>query len=340
MPEYRIGKLNGRFVVTWVDDTGIRRRHRLDAQSRKEAENAAVDIARSNQKSTKSVKIEDLWKAYVLDRQGKPIAVTMKYTGKAILEHFGAMRYDQLVTEDSREYFRVRSAKGIAQGSVWTELGHLRAVLLWAKETARLIPFAPHIERPQKPAPKERYLVLKEIEALLSAKCEPHIRVAILIMLTTAARVGAVLDLTWDRIDFERGQINFRIDSTQPRKGRAIVPMNARLRTILLETKRGALTDYVIEWGGAPIKQLRNGFLAACRNAKLEGVTPHVLRHTAGVHMAEGGMPMQLISQYMGHSSTSVTERVYARYSPNFLRGAADILNFSTLSENLIPEEP
>lgn len=335
MQEYRIGKLKGRFVVTWVDDTGVRRRHRLDAQSRKEAEVAALEFAQAQpaHKKPQGLTIGDLWDAYVTDRQGKPIAETMKYTGKAILAHFGSIRYDKLTTEDSREYLKVRTAKGIAQGSVWTELGHLRTALVWSYEKARLIPFAPHIERPQKPSPKERYLDLKEIEALLSAKCEPHIRVAILIMLTTAARVGAVLDLTWDRVDFERGQINFRLDSKGPRKGRAIVPMNSRLRALLLETKQGAITDYVIEYGGAPIKQLRNGFLAACRNANLEDVTPHVLRHTAGVHMAEGGMPMSQISQYMGHSSTSVTEKVYARYSPNFLRVGAEILNFSTLSE-------
>lgn len=333
MPEYRIGKLKGRFVVTWIDGMGVRRRHRLDAQSRKEAESEALDVARSHSTAKSSPTIAELWDAYVKDRHGRPIAATMKYTGKAVLAYFGSKRYDQLVTEDSRQYLRIRSAQGIAQGSVWTELGHLRSVLTWSFEKARMIPFAPHIERPPKPAPKERYLLREEIATLLAAECEPHIRVAILVMLTTAARVGAVLDLTWDRVDFERGQINFRLNPTQPRKGRAIVPINDRLRALLVETKRGAITDYVIEWGGEPIKSIRNGFVKACQNAKLKGVTPHVLRHTAGVHMAEGGMPMQMIAQYMGHSSTAVTERVYARYSPNFLRGAAEILNFSTLSD-------
>jgi integrase len=35
---------------------------------------------------------------------------------------------------------------------------------------------------------------------------------------------------------------------------------------------------------------------------------------------------MSEISQYLGHSSTSVTERVYARYSPDYLRRAATAL--------------
>lgn len=68
---------------------------------------------------------------------------------------------------------------------------------------------------------------------LIAADCEPHIRLAILLMLTTAARVGAVLDLTWDRVDMERGQINLRVDQEGPRKGRAVVPINGTLRAAL-----------------------------------------------------------------------------------------------------------
>lgn len=51
-----------------------------------------------------------------------------------------------------------------------------------------------------------------------------------------------------------------------------------------------------------------------------------VLRHTAGVYMAEAGVPMEEISQYLGHTSTKVTERVYARYSPEYLRNASNAI--------------
>jgi len=37
---------------------------------------------------------------------------------------------------------------------------------------------------------------------------------------------------------------------------------------------------------------------------------------------------MAEISQFLGHSSTRVTEQVYARFSPDYLRGAADTLVF------------
>ena len=69
-----------------------------------------------------------------------------------------------------------------------------------------------------------------EIRRLLDADRQPRIKQAILLMLTTARRVGAVPDLTWDRVDLGRGQVNLRGDMLGPRKGRAIIPLNARLR--------------------------------------------------------------------------------------------------------------
>lgn len=331
MSEYRIGRLNGRYVVTWRDDAGTRRRYRLDSLTAKEAESEAIDVIRRETLGKRALTVADIWTAYIADRKGRPIAETMGYTGKAVLAHFGALRPDQIDADLCRSYSKIRKAAGIAQGSVWTELGHLQSALRWAHLTVRLIDFAPHIDRPQKPAPKDRYLTRPEIDRLLAAECEPHVRLAILLMLTTAGRVGAVLELTWDRVNFDRGQINLRVDTEGPRKGRAVVPMNATLRAALNAAKEAALSDYVVEWAGGPIASIRNGFKAACGRAGLADVTPHVLRHTAGVHMAEAGVPMQLIAQYLGHSSTSITERVYARFSPNYMRDAADVLDFGKL---------
>jgi len=150
-------------------------------------------------------------------------------------------------------------------------------------------------------------------------------------MRSTAARVGAVLELTWARVGLERGQINLRTDATGPRKGRAVVPINAGLRAALTSAREAARTDYVIEWAGEPVKGIKTGFNAAVKAAGLEKVSPHVLRHTAAVHMAEAGIPMDEISQYLGHSNVGVTARVYARFSPDHLRKAADVLDFTKI---------
>jgi len=38
---------------------------------------------------------------------------------------------------------------------------------------------------------------------------------------------------------------------------------------------------------------------------------------------------MSRISQYLGHSNTTVTERVYTRFAPDHLREEAGILDFT-----------
>ncbi|WP_254701745.1 site-specific integrase [Roseovarius sp. THAF27] len=137
----------------------------------------------------------------------------------------------------------------------------------------------------------------------------------------------AVLELTWDRVDFERGQINLRTGEGQ-RKGRAIVPMTESLRVALLEARNAALSDYVVEWAGGPVKSIKKSFKVAAGDAGLSEVSPHVLRHTAAVHMAEAGIPMDEIAQYLGHSDSRITASTYARYSPEHLRKAASALEF------------
>lgn len=329
MPDYRIGRLNGRFTVSWWEG-GKRRRYRLDARTPKDAEREAIDLIRRKVPPVTGQTVASLWEAYRAARQGRPVARTMGSTGKPVIAHFGALRPDQITTDHCRAYAAWRRKAGIAQGSIWTELGHLRTVTTWAL-AERLIDHAPAIERPAKPAPKDRYLTLAEIGLLLAADCLPHIRLAILLMLTTAGRIGAVLDLTWARVDLERGVINLRATLEGPRKGRAVVPVNGSLRAALLTAREAALSDYVVEWAGSGLRSITNGFAAAVRNAGLTGVTPHVLRHTAAVHMAEGGIPMEEISQYLGHSNLEVTRRVYARFSPQHLSKAAEILDFGKL---------
>ncbi len=62
------------------------------------------------------------------------------------------------------------------------------------------------------------------------------------------------------------------------------------------------------------------------KRAGLSDVVPHDLRHSAAVWMAEAGVSMDEIAQYLEHSSPAVTFKVYARFSPDYLRKAASAL--------------
>jgi integrase len=154
----------------------------------------------------------------------------------------------------------------------------------------------------------------------------PHVRLFIILAISTAARMTALLQLTWDRVDWERSLIQLH-DPNRPRtnKGRALVPMNGTARAALMEARDAALSDFVIEWNGRPIGNIHRGLNNALVRAglKVPQDGAHLLRHTSAVLMAEDSVPMSEIAQYLGHRSVTTTERIYARFSPDYLRRAA-----------------
>lgn len=331
MSGYRIGHLGEKFVLVFEQD-GKRRRFRLNAKDASEAHRIApgiyADLTRPRGK-----KVQDLWKAYVQDKEGRAVIDTMVHTWKALRDRFGTMDAEAITIADCREHMKERRAKSIADGTLLTELGHLRMVLKWAEKN-RLIDRAPHIERPSKPNPSERYLTRQQARALRDASTVPHVKLFIVLAQTTGARSAALLQLTWDRVDFDRGLIDLRNpEIVVPHKGRAIVPMNRDARAALMEARSGALSPYVIEWAGKKVRSVRRGLRVTAQRAGVGHVSPHMLRHSTAVHLAEAGVPMSEIAQYLGHANTRETERVYARYSPTHLRNAAATLEYDDLSE-------
>jgi integrase len=194
-------------------------------------------------------------------------------------------------------------------------------------------------EMPAPPPPKDVYLTREQYRALReAARTTPHLHLFVVLAYTTAGRKSAILELTWDRVDFERGLIQLSrtvlspiemAKSEVPRnnKRRALVPMTETARKALLQAKAAALTDHVIEYAGDPVAEIKKAFRRAVERAGLPAVvSPHALRHTAAVHMAESGVPMAEIAQFLGHTSEAIMFKIYARFSPTYLRKAADAL--------------
>ena len=42
--------------------------------------------------------------------------------------------------------------------------------------------------------------------------------------------------------------------------------------------------------------------------------------------MAKHGVPIKEISKYLGHSSITITERVYAKYYPEFMKESVSVM--------------
>lgn len=316
----------GRWYAVYYEG-GTRRRQALGTDDKQIAELALARF-RAELNKPKGQTVAHLWQAYEADNAGKAVITTMGYTWRALKGRFGHLQTSDITVEVCRAHTAARRGAGIKNGTIWTELGHLRMVMLWA-EKRRLIDRAPYIERPAKPDPKRRHLTKREAVSLIEAATTPHIRLFIVLALATAGRREALLSLTWDRVDFESGLISLRDpDDPTRRKGRATVPMNRMLRKELALAKEGAQTDHVIEWGAAPVRSVKKGLGTAGEKAGLSGISAHILRHTAAVWMRQAGRPIGEIAEYLGHSDEKVTARVYARYGPEHLRDASDALVF------------
>lgn len=318
---WRLNRFRGEWAIVWDewhDGARHRRRYKLGTKDAAEAERLAparyAELTRP-----KGTTVADLWAAYCADRQGRPITETMRHTWKALAPHFGTTEGEDVSTAQCRAYADARRDQGRSDGSIHTELGHLATVLNWAGRQ-RLIDRTPFVERPPKPAPKEDYLTREEVGRMLAADLMPHVRLAIIVLIATGARVTAALELTWDRVDFERGQVNLRNPFDRGRrKGRAIVAMNRQLRAALAEARDNARTPFVIEYAGRPVASIKRSLHRAGTLIGRDDVSAHMFRHSAAVWLAEDGHRMDEIAQFLGHTNPAVTYRVYARYSPGHL---------------------
>ena len=243
----------------------------------------------------------------------------MEWSGKPILQFFGHLEPRHVTKELVREYVQLRESQRKKPWTIHTELSHLRSTLGQAKEDTT------NIVLPT-PPPKHDYITKEQAREFLGACTYPHIRLFVYLACSTGARTQALLDLTWDRVDLDRRLIHLRTANEAHRKGRAIVPINDQLFTVLQSAPRVSATAHVIEWAGSRVQSVKKGIKAVALKVNLPFITPHVFRHSAAVWMAEAGISMEEISQFLGHSNTDITRKVYARYSPTYLRKATEAL--------------
>lgn len=321
MPTYRVKLYRGSYYAVWSEG-GQTKRAALHTEDREEAERGIVDFRRDKVAPIGST-VGHYVQAYLDYKEGR-IRDHVRLAGAwaNAKPTFGVLRPDQITPELCEEYANSRRAIGRSDGTILKEINVVRQAMNWSKITTA------RFEAPSAPEPRDRHLTKEEANRLLEGCSQPHVKLFVRFALQTAGRRGAVLALTWDRVDFERGVINLTVVGEKNRKKRATVPINDQLRPELLAAKEAAQTPYVIEYAGERVLNIKRGFAGAVRRAGLEDVTPHDLRHTAAVWMAEDGVPFEEIAQYLGHSSVAVTFRVYARFSPTHLRRASKSLEF------------
>lgn len=305
-----------------------RRRVSTGTASRVEAELVLADYLQGlTREQLPIVSVATILDRYLSDRRQRniPGLVRLEYAHKPLTRILGARPPETLGEAEINAYRTRRSVDGVKPATIRTELQALRAALAWAKN-ARLIADQPDVKLPPRPEARVRWLTRDEAARLLDACDAPHVRLFTLIALHTGARSGAILGLTWDRVDMEARFIDFRLpDGQQTRKRRIQSPINDTLAAALKEAHGLATTEYVIEWAGGRIDRIKHGFRNACARAGLKDVTPHVMRHTAVTWALQSGLSVWDVAGFAGMTAQMV-ETVYGHFSEGSARKVARAL--------------
>jgi integrase len=204
------------------------------------------------------------------------------------------------------------------------ELAMLAAALNYAAGDGKHIDNAPKIWRPAEPEHVERALSKEQFRRFFAEVKAPHARLFVILALSTCSRPGAILELKWTQLDFEKGMIKLNpVGRVQTKKKRPTIPMADYAVETLKEAYAARQSEFVIERSGKQIASIRKAFAAASKRSGVHA-TPFTLRHTGAVWKAEDGTTMSELAQLMGHSSDLTTSKYYARYSPTYMQKAAN----------------
>lgn len=275
--------------------------------------------------------VAELWTRYELKHLRKvadPQSVLQSW--KNLRQFFGCYRPATINQDMIDNYERARMTglfgRRACSGTIRRELAALMACLRWCADPKRklLAPAnLPLIDLPADSVPRDRWLTKAETETLLEATYG-RVKVFAMLALHTGARKQAILDLTWDRVDWESSVIHFAVPGLlETKKRRASVPMSKALRAFLNDYYPRSRPEQrtVVPAGPDPYHELAK----VAERAGISGVTPHVLRHTAATHMARAGVPLWQIAGVLGNT-TAMVEKVYAKHAPDGLVGAVECI--------------
>ncbi len=242
-----------------------------------------------------------------------------------LLPAFGSQRLDRIAPAQVRRWFDGFSRT--APGNANHALGLLRQILNFAVASGCIETDPTRgIRRNRRPA-RTRFLSREEIARLHevldreAGRGERFRQQAdiVRLLLLTGCRRGEIVQLRWSEV---RDDVLVLADSkTGPRK----LPLNTQARRILDRQPRGG-SPFVFPSPLDPSRP-RGGNLSLWyrvrREAGIEDVRLHDLRHTHASHAVMNGVPVPVVSRLLGHADVSMTLR-YAHLGDRDIEKAAE----------------
>ena len=255
---------------------------------------------------------------------------------KSMDRSFGSLYLDEIGPLEIEKYKALRRKDGVTKSTTNRCLAVLRKMLTLAAEWGYLEKDAvPKIKFfPEKDNLKERFLTDDEEQRLL-ASASPTLRSIIIIAVNTGMRLGEILGLRWEQVDFASRRI--RVERTKSGKIRFIEINTPLLQELTRLKSLDGRSPYVFlsDVTGKPLTTVKTAFKGACRRAKKDpddkddpgivGLRFHDLRHTFASRLNASGSDPKVIMELMGHGSLKMTER-YIHTSHDQKRNAVERL--------------
>jgi integrase len=252
---------------------------------------------------------------------------------------FGHKRLSEITTTDIEDFkaIRLREVKAATVNRSLSVLRHLfnlakRRRQFFGDNPVSLVGLLEENNR------IERILSPEEEIRLLNCAA-PHLKPIILMALNTGMRRGEILILTWSEVDFKSNLITIDQTNSKSKKQRKVY-INSSLKTMLMELKlKSVNSEFVFtDENGNRLKEIKNGFKAACRRSGIEGLRFHDLRHSAATRMIESGANIVAVSRILGHSDIKTTMR-YTHPDESIKEALETLANFGKTTTNITTNE-
>lgn len=185
----------------------------------------------------------------------------------------------------------------------------------------------------------ERDRVLTEVEwNRLYDGAPPHLKPILLLAYHLGQRFGEIIELTWDRVDLQRGFIALRSTDTKTKKPRQ-VPITPAVRSALVDLSkvRRLNTNHVFLYEGQPIKSIKTAFKTAKKLAGLADFRFHDLRHCAATNLRRAGVDTATAMKIVGHKSEKMWKRYNAIEEKDLVAAASQLNAYLQSNTQLTP---
>ena len=174
--------------------------------------------------------------------------------------------------------------------------------------------------------PRERFLTPMEVARLAAVLEQRRERVSVALvrfLLLTGARFGEAANATWAQFDFERGTWTKPSSHTKQRRTH-VVPLSAPALALLVELRGQSTGKYLFAGPtGRPIGSIQTFWRSVTKQAEIQGVRIHDLRHSFASVLVAGGASLPLIGSLLGHTQVATTAR-YSHLSDDVQREAVE----------------